>query len=97
MPSTLLNTITLDKLELDLALLKQMQMFHMYDQVTCSGHFRSCTIFNRDIVTTNGDKVKYITSLLKNHFSSTKIIAARIFIFTPNSVMMPHIGTVANL
>jgi hypothetical protein len=93
MPTTLLSAITLDqsKLELDLALLTQMQMFHMYDQVTCSGHFRSCTIFNHGINTANGDKVKYIISLLHNNFFHTKIIAARIFTFTPNSVMMPHI------
>jgi hypothetical protein len=102
MKSNLISNIKLDyeKIDHDLSQLCKLQVLHFYDQVTCSGHFRSATIFANGDITNNGNYVENIVNILKTNFKSNYIKFARLFIFSPNSVMMPHVDhikTVNNL
>ncbi len=93
MKSSLISNIKLDseKINFDLSQLSKLQMLHFYDQVTCSGHFRSSTIWSNGSITNNGNYVENIINILQTNFKSNYIKFARLFIFSPSSVMMPHI------
>lgn len=60
MKSSLISNIKLDyeKINHDLSQLCKLQVLHFYDQVTCSGHFRSATILANGDITNNGNYVE---------------------------------------